>query len=161
VTTIRPGSIAGLSSLGPDARADLRNAPHVPSAIIRLETLAMRPIQAAVIATLLLATTAHADAREINRYLDLINRAHDSVITLEIAPTGSDAFEEKPLGEPLHGGGGSTTNEIAGEGCVYNMRLRFANGRTLIYKEVDMCSGRRLVIRPLPRKASSAVGLVP
>lgn len=110
----------------------------------------MRLTSPVILATLLFATAAHAGAGKDTRYLDLINRAHDSVTSLEVAPAGSDAFEEKPLGVPLRGGGDSTTIEIAGASCLYDIRLKFRNGRTLIYKDVDICSGGKLAIRPLP-----------
>ena len=108
-------------------------------------------------AALLFATTAHAGAGKDIRYLDLINRAHDSVISLEVAPAGSDAFQEKPLGAPLRGGGDSTTIEIAGGSCLYDIRFQFRNGRTLVYKDVDICSGGKLAIRPLPLDTSRLV----
>lgn len=110
----------------------------------------MRPTLSAVLVTLLFATVAHAGAGKDTRYLDLINRAYDSVTSLEVAPAGSDAFQEKPLGAPLRGGGDSTTIEIASEGCLYDFRFKFRNGRTLIYKDVDICSGGKLAIRQLP-----------
>lgn len=118
----------------------------------------MRLTRPAVLATLLFATAAHAGAGKNTRYLDLINRAHDSVTSLEVAPAGSDAFQEKPLGAPLRGGGDSTTIEIAGESCLYDVRFKFRNGRTLVYKEVDICGGGKLAIRPLP--TSDATRLV-
>ncbi|KAF1706003.1 hypothetical protein [Pseudoxanthomonas sacheonensis] len=113
----------------------------------------MRLTRPAVLATFLFAAAAHAGGKNI-RYLDLINRAHDSVISLEVAPAGSDAFQEKPLGAPLRGGSDSTTIEIAGESCLYDIRFKFRNGRTLVYKDVDICSGGKLAIRPLPRDTS-------
>lgn len=115
----------------------------------------MRPTLPAVLATLLFAAAAHAGAGKDTRYLDLINRAYDSVTSLEVAPAGSDAFQEKPLGAPLRGGGDSTTIEIAGESCLYDIRFKFRNGRTLIYKDVDICSGGKLAIRQLPSRDAS------
>ena len=117
----------------------------------------MRLTRPAILATLLFATAAHAGAGRDTRYLDLINRAHDSVTSLEVAPAGSDAFQEKPLGTPLRGGGDSTTIEIAGESCLYDIRFKFRNGRTLVYKDVDICSGGKLAIRPMPRDTSQLV----
>jgi hypothetical protein len=155
VATIGPGLIAALESLGPDAGVDLRNAPHVPSAYPSMETFAMRLIRPVFLTALLLATSAHAGPANTTHYLDLVNRAHDSVVLLEVAPAGSSAFQEHPLGSPLPGGGGSTTIEIADEGCLYDMRFKFGNGRTLIYKDVDVCNGGRLVIRPLPHRQAA------
>lgn len=122
----------------------------------------MRLIRPAILAPLLFATqlfatTAHAGGGKNIRYLDLINRAHDSVTSLEVAPAGSGAFLEKPLGAPLRGGGDSTIIEIAGDGCLYDIRFKFRNGRTLAYKDVDICSGGKLAIRPLPVDTSRLV----
>jgi len=117
----------------------------------------MRLTRPVVLATLLFATAAHAGAGSDTRYLDLINRAHDSVTSLEVAPAGSGTFQEKPLGAPLRGGGDSTTIEIAGESCLYDIRFKFRNGRTLVYKHVDICSGGKLAIRPIPRDTSQLV----
>ncbi len=115
----------------------------------------MRLIRVAALATLLsataTATATHAGANENKRYLELINRAHDSVTSLAIAAAGSGAFREMPLGALLHGGGDSTTIEIAGESCLYDFRFIFRNGRTLIYRDVNICRGRSLRIRPLPQ----------
>lgn len=115
----------------------------------------MRPIRPAVLATLLFATAAHAGAGKDTRYLDLINRAHDSVTYLEVAPAGSGAFLEKTLAAPLRGGGDSITIEIAGGSCLYDFRFKFRNGRMLVYKDVDICSGGKLAIRRLPSKDAS------
>lgn len=117
----------------------------------------MRLIRPAILATVLFATAAHAGAGKETRYLDLVNRAHDSVTSLAVAPAGSDAFQEKPLGAPLRGGGDSTTIEFAGETCLYDIRFKFLNGRTLVYKDVDICSGGKLAIRSLPRDTSRLV----
>ena len=117
----------------------------------------MRLTRPAVLATLLFAAAAHAGTGKVTRYLDVSNRAHDSVTSLEVAPAGSDAFREKPLGAFLGGGGDSTTIEIAGDSCFYDIRLKFRNGRTLVYKDVDICSSGKLVIRPLPRDTSRLV----
>jgi len=113
----------------------------------------MRLIRTATIAALLFAAAAaQAGAGEQTRYLDLVNRAHDSVTSLAIAPAGTDAWQDKPLGKPLQGGGDAATVEVAGQACLYDVRLLFRNGRALIYKDVDMCSGGKLSIRPLPAK---------
>lgn len=110
----------------------------------------MRLPCAAVLATLLSTAALPAGARTHTRYLELINRAHDSVTSLAIAPAGSDAYREMPLGAPLHGGGDSTTVELAVESCLHDLRFVFRNGRTLIYESVDICRHPRVHIRRLP-----------
>ena len=118
----------------------------------------MPMIRAAVLSVLLLSSAAHAGSGNRTRYVDLTNRAHDSVTTLEFSPTESNAFREIPLKQSLGGGGDSTTIGLEGEGCLYDLRLGFRNGRTLIYKALDACKGSRLTIRPLPRRERELVG---
>jgi hypothetical protein len=110
--------------------------------------VAMTLIRPAMIAALLFASTAHAgDAR----YLSLLNRAHDSVVAMAVAPAGDATFEPRPI-DMLAGGGDSTTVRLADAGCRFDLRLQFRNGRMAIYRDVDVCSGDTLVIAPLPRR---------
>lgn len=111
----------------------------------------MRLVCAAILAPLLFADLAHAGAEASTRYVELINRAHDSVTSLAIATAGSDQFRDKPLGAPLRGGGDSAIIEIRGDTCLYDFRFLFRNGRTLVYEGVDICHGRSLRIGPLPK----------
>ncbi|MGO1070357.1 hypothetical protein [Lysobacter sp. CA199] len=105
----------------------------------------------AVLSTLLAAVPGPAHAGVRTRYFELINRAHDSVRSLAVAPAGDDRFQVKPLGAPLAGGGGSATIQIAGDGCRYDFQVTFADGRTLIYPDIDVCRYRSLRIPPVPR----------
>jgi hypothetical protein len=111
----------------------------------------MRHIFIVPLATLALAIATQAQAGERPRYLELINRAHDSVTSVAVAPAGVDAFREMPLGGALRGGGGSTTIEIADETCRYDLRLQFRNGRTVIYRDFNVCRNGSLRIGKLPR----------
>jgi hypothetical protein len=110
----------------------------------------MRTILALAFAPLLFASAADAEEARQTRYVELLNRAHDSVTSLAIASAGDDAFRDKPLGAPLRGGGESATIEVAGDTCLYDFRFGFRNGRTLIYQGVDVCRGKTLRIAPLP-----------
>lgn len=101
----------------------------------------------AVLTTLLLACAAHADAA---RYLNLLNRSHDSVMTVQVAVSGSDSFEVRHI-DPISGGGGSSTVRLGETACRFDLRLQFRNGRQAVYREVDVCKGDALVIAPLPR----------
>lgn len=105
----------------------------------------MFSVRLAVLSSLLLATAVHAAAP---RYLTLVNRAHDSITTLEVATAGSDVFEHRPI-DAVDGGGGSTTVRLGNAGCRFDLRLQFRNGRTAIYKDVNVCKGDALVIAPL------------
>ncbi len=103
----------------------------------------------AVLTTLLLACAAQADAA---RYLRLLNRSHDSVMTVEVAVAGSDTFEARRI-DPISGGGGSAMVHLGDAGCRFDVRLQFRNGRQAVYREVDVCKGDALVIAPLPSAA--------
>jgi len=110
----------------------------------------MFPIRFAL-AGLLSAAAVQAGASEPDRYVDLSNRAHDSVTAFAAALPGSDAFREIPLGSPLRGGGDSATVEVAGEDCAYDLRFTFANGRAMVYRNIDICRYQIVRILPLPR----------
>jgi hypothetical protein len=115
----------------------------------------MRLIQVVVLVTAL-SCAAHAGARDHTRYMNVVNRAHDSVTSLAIAAEGSGTFREKPLDTPLRGGGDSATFEVASDSCLYDLRFGFHNGRTLIYKGVDLCRYGGVRISRLPRASESA-----
>ena len=110
----------------------------------------MPSIRAAVL-ILSLATATHAVAAEpATRYLELSNRAHDSLTALAIAEPGGKVFRDVPLGAPVRGGGDATTLRLSGDSCRYDLRFTFRNGRSMIYRDVDVCA-HRVSIRPLPR----------
>jgi hypothetical protein len=117
----------------------------------------MRQILVTAFASLLFATAARANEDTQTRYVALINRAHDSVTSLAIAPAGSDSFSDKPLGVPMRGGGDSATIEIESDTCLYDFRFGFLNGQTLIYEGVDICRVGSLRIEP-PAIAKSRRG---
>lgn len=109
----------------------------------------MRPMRAAVLALLLVAITAHANAEHVpTRYFDLVNAAHDSVTSLAVAPAGSGAFRDIDIGAPLRGGLTSTTVQIPDEGCLRDFRVVFRDGRALIYRDIDVCRYRQLRLTP-------------
>ena len=120
-----------------------------PAPVHTAGDFAMRPICVAVLAILATSTAYAGNAH--TRYLELINRAHDSMASFAVAAPGSDAFVEVPLGAPLRGGGDSTTLEIADAGCRYDLRFMFVDGRSSIYRGVDICRYPKVRIRHLPR----------
>jgi hypothetical protein len=124
-----------------------RNTGERPS---QPETQAMRTIHAAVLAIAFGAIALPADAYASEHYLELINRAPDSVTSLAIASAGSDAFREMPLHQPLRGGGDSTTVAVSGDGCAFDLRFVFLDGRTLIYRSVDICRYPKVRIQRSP-----------
>ncbi|WP_282296287.1 hypothetical protein [Stenotrophomonas sp. PS02289] len=110
----------------------------------------MKLMRIVLMSIVLLACAAHAGA---TRYLNLLNRAHDSVMAVDVAEPGSEAFRSRPI-DPITGGGGSATVQLGDTGCRFDVRLQFRNGRQVIYRDVDVCRGDTLVIVPLPRTAS-------
>lgn len=98
------------------------------------------------------AATASARAAP-PRYVQLVNHAHDSVVAMAVAVHGSGAFDPIPLEERLQGGGDGQTVAVRGEGCRYDLRFSFADGRVLRYEGVDLCRYGKVAVRPLPRDA--------
>ncbi|KRB07811.1 hypothetical protein ASD86_08305 [Lysobacter sp. Root690] len=122
----------------------------------------MRSSRAAVltvVAVFSFATVLPAQAGTRTHYFELINRAHDRLVALAIAPAGSDRFQPEPLGEAIDGGGDSATIEWAGEQCVYDLRFTFGNGRAVVYSDIDVCRNRSLRIQPLRRGRAAADGV--
>jgi hypothetical protein len=88
--------------------------------------------------------SAHASAgRGPIRYFDLVNVA-PSVTSLAVAPAGSGAFRDIEFGAPLGGGLISITVQITGDGCRYDFRVEFDDGRARFHRDVDVCRYRQL-----------------
>lgn len=87
------------------------------------------------------------------RYFELVNASHDSVEAVGIAPAASGAFEGVDIGGPLRGGTTSVMLDVPAGGCLRDLRVRFRNGRTLLYPAMDLCraSGLRLSARDVRR----------
>ena len=103
----------------------------------------------------LLVTAAHAADAPPTRYMDLINRSHDSITSVEIALAGSAAFRIEPLRGRLRGGGGSATIAVSGEDCVYDLRFTFRDGRRAgaqrsIFAAAADCASSRAAARRFP-----------
>jgi len=105
----------------------------------------------------LLAFGAHAQAP---RYVSLVNHANHSVVSLDVTAQGEGDYRGVPLDEPLRGGGESLTVALHGQGCRYDLRFGFADGRTLRYEDVDVCRYGKVSIRPLPRGAAGQTYVV-
>ncbi|MGX5732521.1 hypothetical protein ACWKWK_18570 [Pseudoxanthomonas beigongshangi] len=113
------------------------------------------PMAALVAALMILsATTASASEPAASagiRYLALVNRAHDSIDRLEVAEPGSGAFQEVAL-DKVRGGGDSSTVELRGNGCRYDVRFTFHTGQRMVYENVDVCRLQALRVQPPPRE---------
>jgi hypothetical protein len=96
----------------------------------------------------LLATASHAaDARAEGtgtRYFELINASHDSVVSASAAPAGDGTFVPIAIAAPLRGGFTAATVEVSGAHCVQDFRIGFRDGRTLLYRDIDVCRSRGL-----------------
>lgn len=111
----------------------------------------MRAFLATFAAVLALATALPAAAESSTRYLTVVNRSHDSVTALAIAPAGTAAATPQALKSALRGGGASTIVEVAADTCRHDVRVMFRNGRSQLYRDVDLCRQRALRLQPLPR----------
>jgi len=117
-----------------------------------------------LVAGLLAAPAARAG--DITHYVDLVNTAKDSITSLSVAPAGSNSFHAMPLaGNALRGGGESTTIAVVAQGsagCLQDLRIGFANGRTLIQKNFDVCKYRSYHTgRYLRGQAQTVIASVP
>ena len=153
VATIRPGSIAGPVKTGPDGHAGMRSTCMDRLSKIRRESNDMRTTTILFLAALPLAGNAIAHGKLPIRYLELVNRAHDSVVSLSVATAGSQEFRELPMGAPVGGGGQAATFSVAGEDCRYDIRASFSDGRAQVYRDLDLCRHRGLRIPPLRMSA--------
>jgi hypothetical protein len=126
---------------------------RLPAIPIQPETNAMFLIRFAL-AGLMSTIAIQASANERTHYVDLINRAHDSVTVFATALPGSDVYRETLFGDPLRGGGESATVQFAGQNCNYDLRFTFGNGRKMVYRNVDICRYPVVRISPMPRMAA-------
>ena len=101
-----------------------------------------------VMLSLLLASAFQAQA-ETPRYLELVNHAQQSMVTLQVAAHGEAAYSPLLLEGPLRGGGESQTVALQAQGCRYDLRFGFADGRVMRYENVDVCRYGTVRIRPL------------
>ena len=115
----------------------------------------MRPAAFPLSCVLLLAPIAAVAAGAPPRYLQLVNHAFDSVVTVQAAPHGQPGLQSIALERPLRGGGDGQTVTLAGGACAYDLRFGFADGRALRYEGVDLCRYGQLRIRPLPRQSGT------
>lgn len=91
------------------------------------------------------ALTSRAESAD-TRYFELINTGHDTVISAAAAPAGDGRFVTITI-DPLRGGFHAATIEISNGHCVQDFRIGFRNGRTLLYRDVDVCRRRGLYLR--------------
>lgn len=106
---------------------------------------------AITLAALLAASAAEANAgRSGGHYFSLFNATHDSVTALSVARARSGDFRPVDIGAPLRGGNTATTIWLGTTdgGCLQDLRVGFRDGRTLLYRDIDVCRHRQLRLRP-------------
>ena len=89
---------------------------------------------------LIVAVPASACAQTY--YLDIYNTAPESLVAFAQAPAGGGTFHPIILADtPVQGGGDSATVAFqkADGGCLRDLRLTFADGRTLIHPRFNVC----------------------
>jgi hypothetical protein len=78
-------------------------------------------------------------------YLDIVNTASSSIVSLGVARPGSERFHAILVdSKPLQGGGASATVAIRkseDEGCIRDLRIGFADGRVLTHHDFNICKG--------------------
>ena len=97
------------------------------------------------IALLGLLATIPAIASAQTYYLDIYNTAPESLVSFAQARAGSGAFHPIVLADhPVQGGGDSVIVAFhkADGGCLRDLRLTFADGRTLIHPRFNICRFR-------------------
>ncbi len=105
-------------------------------------------LPASLLCLLLLPVAAHAGTP---RYLQVVNHAGDSIVSMQVAPHASTEFTDVALAGRLQGGGDSQTVALQRQGCRHDLRFGFADGRTLRYEDVDLCRYGKVGVRALPR----------
>ena len=108
---------------------------------------AMHPLRSALFAAAACIVAGAAAAQERTHYLEIVNRANDSAVSVASAAAGSDEYVEIPLREPLRGGGGATTVRIPGDGCSRDFRFVFRDGKSMVYRGIDVCRASIVRIR--------------
>jgi hypothetical protein len=77
-------------------------------------------------------------------YVDLVNTAKSSIVSLEVARSGSERFHVLHLGAaPLQEGAAATVAIRKGnDRCLRDLRVVFADGRVVTHRGFDVCAQR-------------------
>lgn len=99
-----------------------------------------RSLECAAAAALMLAASATSAATVY--YVDLVNNAPSSIVALDIARTGSDHFHPLLRGNTTLPGAGAPSTvviRLGDDGCLRDLRVRFADGHTATHRGFDVC----------------------
>jgi hypothetical protein len=78
--------------------------------------------------------------------VDLVNTAQSSIVSLEVARTGSDHFRKVTFVKaPALANGESVTARIreGGGGCLRDLRIGLADGSVVTHRRLDVCRDLR------------------
>ena len=86
------------------------------------------------------------------RLFRIVNGSYDSVMALAVTSGSATGYQPIDLREPLHGGLTSTTVRLPGGACLRDMQVTFRDGRSQVYRDIDVCkaTGLRLSANRLP-----------
>lgn len=116
--------------------------------MIPIRIIVLAALLAGAPCSLLAVSSAHATpvdpARRPARHFDMVNATFDSVTAVAIAPAGSDAFHDIPLGQPLQGGLDTMTFDVPAGTCLRDLRVTFEGGRSMLLHRIDVCHSHGL-----------------
>ncbi|WP_133392709.1 hypothetical protein [Luteimonas terrae] len=88
-----------------------------------------------------------------SRYFELINVSHDAVVSVtEARPGGAQGSIAL---SPLRGGHHTAMLELASAPCIRDFRIGLRDGRTLIYRDINVCRSRGLYVRTADMQSES------
>jgi hypothetical protein len=99
----------------------------------------------ALLATACPALIARAESAD-TRYFELINTSHDTVVSVSASPADDEQFVAITI-DPLRGGFHAATIALSSAHCAQDFRIGFRDGRTLLYRDIDVCRNRGLYLR--------------
>jgi hypothetical protein len=94
------------------------------------------------------------------RLFRVVNASFDSMTGMEVADasTSEGAYIAIDLGEPLQGGLTSTTVRLPDGGCRRDMHVTFRDGRSEVYRGIDVCKVTGVRLSPMNRLLQNAPG---
>lgn len=101
---------------------------------------ALRPV---LLATALLAGALHPAHAGTVYYIDLTNAAPGAIVAFDVAQPGTERFHSVLPGHaPLPGDGAAATITVrkGDGGCLRDLRVRFADGRSRTHRNFDLCA---------------------
>jgi hypothetical protein len=92
--------------------------------------------------SVLFATTMTSSAKNYDRYVEVVNNSHLAITSFYASNIGSDSWEEDILGHGvLPSGNHVRVNLDDGTSyCRFDLKTRFADGTSVIRRNVDICS---------------------